>query len=357
MSGQTLERRPLCHVNLARGFRGGERQTELLIRELAAVIPGQRLIARAGQPLCTRLNDVPGLEVVPVSGKVSALRATAGVTLIHAHETAGAQVARLRQAFSGTPYIITRRVDNRPKGDWFTRSMYRHAACVVALSRAIARVLEDILPGIDCRIVPSASSHLTARPAAAEELRRRYPGKVLVGHVGAYDFSHKGQDILITAARSLLELRPQIQLVLVGAGRDEDALIALAAGLDNVLVAGWTDHVGDYLAAFDVFVFPSRHEGLGSILLDAMDFGLPIVASAVDGIPEIVTSGENGLLVPAGDSQGLAAALVRLADDAQLRSAIAARNKLKAREFSAAVMAERYLKIYRELGLPTTTAS
>ena len=76
----------IAHINLARGYRGGERQTELLIRELASQGIRQRLVARQGEPLIVRLADVGGLERCAVGGIVSATRALRGVSLSHAHE-------------------------------------------------------------------------------------------------------------------------------------------------------------------------------------------------------------------------------------------------------------------------------
>src|SRR3970282_1325117 len=105
----------LCHINFARGFRGGERQTELLIRALAAVLPSQRLLFRAGAPLGARLTDIRGLQAIPINGRGAAVRASRGAALIHAHETGGAQAAWINSWFSSTPYLITRRVDYMPK--------------------------------------------------------------------------------------------------------------------------------------------------------------------------------------------------------------------------------------------------
>ena len=77
-----------------------------------------------------------------------------------------------------------------------------------------------------------------------------------------------------------------------------------AAGLSNLTFTGFVDNVGDYLAAFDVFILPSNREGIGSILLDAMEQGLPVVASRVGGVPDIVHDRKNGLLIdPASPAQ------------------------------------------------------
>jgi glycosyltransferase involved in cell wall biosynthesis len=147
-----------------------------------------------------------------------------------------------------------------------------------------------------------------------------------------------------------------VTFVLVGAGPDDGALRAEAAGLANVHFAGQVADVGNYLAAFDVFLYPSRHEGLGSALLDAMAFGLPVVATRVGGIPEIVRSVVNGFLVEPDDIAALAAALLTLEADPDLRARIAAANRAHARGYSAAAMTERYINLYRAI-LPAATRS
>src|SRR5690606_27458878 len=108
-------------------------------------------------------------------------------------------------------------------------------------------------------------------------------------------------------------------------------------------------NVEDYLAAFDIFVYPSVREGLGSTLLDAMAFGLPIVASRAGGIPEIVEDGVNGLLIPPGDPDALVQALVRLLDDPALCASMRSANRASAARYSSDRMTDSYEAIYRSL--------
>lgn len=339
----------VCHINFARGFRGGERQTELLVRELAARGLEQRLIHRAGAPLGVRLAGVAGLSVAAATSRIGASAAIGRTALIHAHETGGAQSAWLHSWLSPTPYVITRRVDNLPTNFTLTRRMYVGAARVVALSSAIAAVMSEYDARLRISRVPSAHSNLPHDPDRARRHRGRFAGKFVVGHIAAFDFAHKGQTYLMEAARRIERLHPQVHFLLLGAGRDEAALRELAAQRSNVTIEGWTEHVGDYLAAFDVFAFPSIREGLGSILLDAMQFGLPIVAARAGGIPDLVEHGRNGLLVPAQDAEALADAISQLFSDQGLRNAMSRTNKLAAHEYGPAIMAERYLKIYAEI--------
>ena len=131
-------------------------------------------------------------------------------------------------------------------------------------------------------------------------------------------------------------------------------LRAAAAGLTNLYFVGYVDNVADYLAALDVFVFPSRHEGLGSTLLDAMAFGLPIVATRVGGIPEIVKDQVNGFLVQVGDTDAMVGHLQTLLRDGSLRRTISAANLQAAELYTALQMALRYEKIYEGIIARTT---
>jgi glycosyltransferase involved in cell wall biosynthesis len=113
--------------------------------------------------------------------------------------------------------------------------------------------------------------------------------------------------------------------------------------------AGFVENVADYLATFDVFIYPSLREGLGSSLLDAMHFGLPIVASEVGGIPEIVEHKVNGLLIAPGSARELIAAIQRVVTDPGLRESMRRENRNKAARFGVARMATSYESIYRSI--------
>jgi glycosyltransferase involved in cell wall biosynthesis len=341
---------PLTHLNLARGFRGGERQTELLIRGLAALGWPQQLVARRGEPLAARCRDVPRLRIAEAGGGVvGAFVALRGAGLVHCHEGRGVQAAWFNGVTRGTPYLITRRVQRPPRGTVLNRRVYASAVAIVAISEAIRGALARQATRAPVTVIPSACSGLPVKLGDMERLRASFGGDFVVGHVGALDDSTKGQLQVIALARRFASTHPQVRFVLVGAGPDEARLREAATGLDNVLFTGEVANVGDYLAAFDVFLYPSRHEGLGSILLDALEAGLPVVATAVGGIPEIIRDGENGMLVKPDEPAALEAAVVALHADGALRARLATANRLRAREFSAATMTGRYERLYREL--------
>ena len=220
----------------------------------------------------------------------------------------------------------------------------------MVLSDAIGGVLSEHLPGLTTTRIPSAAADLSIDTHAVAALRAEWGGAFVVGQVGALDDSQKGQYDTLAAANTLLAQDPALRFILVGQGKDEPGLRSAAAEQPAIRFTGRVDNVGDHLAAFDVFVFPSRHEGLGSTLLDAMQAGVPIVASDVDGIPELVTHEDNGLLVPVGDPMALAAAVARLRDDPTLAGRLATNARATVARYTVAAMAERYAGLYAELG-------
>lgn len=348
-STETPARRTLCHVNLARGFRGGERQTELLVRALAGSGWAQRVVARAGEPLAARLRGLSRVEVRECSGTLGAVRAIGRPDLIHVHEGRSLRSAWLNSLLTGVPYLMTRRVQTGPRRHPFNRMLYRRSAGIVALSRAIRASIQQLDPSLSCVIIPSASSRLPSDGTVERALLDSWGGDFVVGHVAALVASAKGQMQIVEVARALSGSRPDMRFVLVGGGPDEALLRDATRDLPNVILTGQVEDVGNYLAAFDVFLLPSRHEGLGSILLDALEFGLPIVATRVGGIPEIVEDGGNGILIEYGDLEGMKTALLRLAADPQLRLRISRANLEKAKAFSPERMAQSYLTLYEQM--------
>ncbi len=338
----------VIHVNVARGYRGGERQTELLIRALASADVRQVLVARRGGALAQRIGDT-AVEARLVTGSAwSVARATIGADVVHVHEGRSVYGAYLRALLSGTPYVVTRRVNNPIRRHFLARRAYCRAAFVAAVAPQVADVVRAYDRRISVAVIHSSSSALPVDAERAAAIRSAYPGKFVVGHVGALDNAQKGQEYIIAAARRLERSHPEVQFVLVGGGDDEALLKRLGEGLSNLVFTGFVDNVGDYLAAFDAFVLPSNREGIGSILFDAMDRGLPVVASRVGGVPDIVHEGENGFLIDAGDVEGLVAGVLRLVASRELRERLGGCGREVAKRFTAAEMAQRYLELYRK---------
>lgn len=163
----------------------------------------------------------------------------------------------------------------------------------------------------------------------------------------------KGVDVLIEAFAQLEAMGITVRAVIVGGGQllERHRALVRARGLDHVVtLTGYVDDPRPHLDAGDVFVLPSRSEQSGSLaVLEAMQLGIPVVASACDGLPEDIDDGTSGLLVPPGDPVALAAALARLIKDGPLRERLAtgARSAFEER-FSAGAFAADLALAYAE---------
>ena len=337
----------IAHVNVSKGFRGGERQTELLIKELSRFDIPQILIARKGGLLAPRL-DIPNLTIRLTTGNpFSVALACKGANIVHVHEGRSVYGAYLYSSFSGVPYGVTRRVNNPIGKHFFSYKAYRNAAFVAVITPQVGDVVRAHDPRIDPEVVHSSSSNLPINKESAEKIREIYPGKFLVGHVGALDNAQKGQEYIIEAAQELQDSYQDIHFLLIGGGKDEAMLKKMAADVTNLTFIGFVENVGDYLAALDLFILPSTKEGMGSILLDAMNQCLPIVASNVGGVPEIVHDSENGILIEPAQPKQLQDAILHLYHSPELRSEMGRRGQLLSKRFSAKVMQEKYMRLYK----------
>ena len=201
---------------------------------------------------------------------------------------------------------------------------------------------------------------LLSREQAREELTAKIAGTArTLGDVEAsfWFFSiaelhpNKGLDILIRSFASIVGKHKDAVLVIVGDGEQWSGLNTLARSLNlenRVFFAGFVENAREYLDAADVFVLPSRKEGLPTVILEAGLARVPVVASRVGAIPEIIEDGVSGLLISPDDVEGLTTALLRIKEDTALRErvrlALHARN---VRDFSEETMVKQTAFVYR----------
>ena len=337
----------ITHINFAKGFRGGERQTQLLLEQLSDQGLKQTLLTRVHSELAQRCKHIYNLTIREVPKPyIFHLNLSKPTDLIHAHETKGLQFAYAASIFNKTSFIVTRRVDNRLKTNFLNTKMYKAAFRSVALSNAIKNEIMRISPQAKTTIIPSAYSDTKVNKIESNKIKSRFHGKFLIGNVGALVDSHKGQSFLIEAAKELEKSHPNVHFILLGRGEDEAKFKAQAKGLNNITFEGFVDNVNDYINCFDLFVFPSRHEGLGSILFDVMQLNVPIIATKVGGIPDIIQDGINGILIPPLSKNSILDKIKHLQQHPELSESLVVQARDIVTQFSPENMAKRYIKLY-----------
>ena len=181
-------------------------------------------------------------------------------------------------------------------------------------------------------------------------------GAFIIGHLGRLE-TIKNQTLLARAFCRILDLRPDlresIRLVIVGEGRlqsEIESILSEADARDLAWLPGFRDDAPELYRAFDVFVLPSKREGISNTLLEAMASGLAVVATNVGGNAEVVNHGETGTLVPADDPDALAAALITYLEKPNLTRSQGEAGRARAeKEFSLAAMVQSYESLYRSL--------
>jgi glycosyltransferase involved in cell wall biosynthesis len=272
------------------------------------------------------------------------VRAARGADLVHTHLWAGDAWGRLAAARAGVP-VLTTEHNTRPDAGWrgwvATRMspLSTRVACVSAAARAAA-----VAQGGDPSrlvVVPNGIDLSRFRPLPPADPAR--PRVVFLGRLEP----QKGPDLLLEALDRLGDL-PGLAADLYGEGRLRAALERRARTLPvPVRLPGWTADVQAALAPAAVVVVPSRWEGFGLSAVEALASGRPVVASAVDALPEVV--GSTGVLVRPEDPAALAAALRRLLSDPARLRALAAAGPARAARFGLDATVATYATHYREL--------
>lgn len=318
--------------------------------EVAVACPEGQLAAalrRAG----VKVLEYPGADT---SFSMTALWALVGLVrswrphIVHTH---GSLAGRLAGRLGGARVVYTKHglaaaeeqaVQVRSAGGLARWAAVRLAADrIVAVSGAVRDAL--VAHGADPRKVRVISGGVEMEAYA--DVGPLVPG--VIGSLGRLSYE-KGFDLLLVAMQ---ELDDKVHLLLGGDGPQRERLAAEAFGLgERVELTGFVPDVADFMGRIGLFVLPSRSEGLGLVLVEAMASGRPVVATRVGGIPEVVLAGETGLLVPPEDPVALVLAIRRVLEDPELAARMGRAGRSRAEKlFSARRMAEQTRELYLEM--------
>lgn len=339
----------IAHINLAKSLRGGENQTLAIIEGLNHFDIEQTLICRKNSLLeqhALKLNISVISIRKPFLLNVAKLKP---FDLVHVHEGRSIYLALAANFLFQKPYLVTRRIPNIPHNKLLTRIAYKKACYIVSISTAVDHVMRDFCFN-RYEVIPDIARLLDADINTITTLKQRFSEKFIIGHVGALNDHHKNQSLILKAANQLHNHK-NIVFILLGVGKDEVKLKKLATELNltNVIFEGFKTNIADYFALFDIFVYPSKEEGLGSAILEAFHFKKPVIAANVGGIPDILGDNEYGLLVNPFDDNELAEAIVKLYQDESLRNHYADAGFKRKEAFSSDKICSDYQQLYQQI--------
>jgi glycosyltransferase involved in cell wall biosynthesis len=371
----------IAHLIETDGFYGAERvvltlleqarQDDLFAPILGCLVAGTRtsseLAARARATGVTAFDwPLRKAWVPPDLGRILVQLARQRIGIVHCHGYKASIAGYLYARLARIPIVATCHLwTHEPNAPWTYRALtalelrlYPKFTAVAAVSSPIhAILLERGVPAERARVIPNGIVPGRRSPDAGtpDRLRRELeiePGAPVVISVGRLA-EQKGHRCLLRAAGRLRQSHPTLRVLIVGDGplrdelRDEIARHGLAS---CVHLLGFRADIPDLLAAADVFALPSNDEGLPIALLEAVAAGLPVVATPVGAVPQLVHPESTGLLVPPRDDEALARAIHRLLRDRVLRDTVS-RNALALLRsaYTADAMYARYRELYTEI--------
>jgi glycosyltransferase involved in cell wall biosynthesis len=352
-------------ADLERVWRGGQEQALLLMTGLKRRGHGAELVAVRESAIASRAQAA-GIRVHAIGDRARRIGAARRLRqllqekrfdLIYANEAHALTAAWLARSHRHAPLVAARRVAFPLSRGSLALARYRAAARILAISQAVRSEL--LAAGLDAtriEVVPDGVEIPgPMSPETREKARKRWGlrgGETVIVCVGALT-AEKGHALLIEAFAKLRREIANCRLLLAGEGplRAQLERQAREAGLASAMIfAGFIPDVDSVYAAGDLFVFPSLQEGAGSSLLRAMAFGLPVLALARGGVAEIVTDGENGILVAEATADALAWAAKGMLGDRELRERLStAARETVASKYSADRMVDDTAHIFEEL--------
>jgi glycosyltransferase involved in cell wall biosynthesis len=302
----------------------------------------------AGEGVPVRVIDWLGSGDLNAIRKVSRwLREHEQFAIVHSSATGrrGTLARGLVRASTGARILLhLRGRANERLGPQPRKSSMRFADAVVAISHAVA----------EC--VPAGRARVIYHGVAVNEFHTAALAATRTGHVvgvAARLVDIKGIEFLIRGFARLRDEFPTARLEIAGVGPELQRFqreVATAQAEDRIKFLGWQADMAQILAGWDVFVMPSLDEGLGQAVLEAMASGLPVIASAVGGLREVVKQGETGWLIPPADPEALANAMRSVLRDSDMRARMGAAGYERARAcFEVSRMVGEFGELYEEL--------
>lgn len=333
----------IAHVTLAKKLGGGEMQQRLLMQALAEYPIEQSLICPSHMQDFFRDKPIANLNNIESTEGLFTRHCKINADIYHAHCGRSIYWCLIEKLLTKKPYIATRRVPEPVKARWSSRLAYGQAHKIVAITQAVANQLPNYIPKDNITICHSAlAQNFQAKPPS-RTINTHSPQILQIGNL----LTHKGYQTTFECAQKLAKTHPNITITILGERRDPN----ISAQIDqhaNINYVGVVDDPTPYYQQADLFIFPSWDEGMGSSLLEAMNHALPLIASQVGGIPEVIKHNQTGLLIPPQSSDALYDNILWMLDNPDQAQQLGLNGHNRLYQFLPQAMADTYFNIYQE---------
>jgi len=358
----------LFQIDTGKEWSGEQQQSFFLAKELKRHGYFFQFVVRPGSSLHQQAMDA-GLPVLPlkISSKADALsilRLSLAMKrkkcrLVNCQDAHSAAVGSAAASLAKVPIRVISGLVDIPlkKNMLFWKKYTKNVDAIIAISDEVKNELVE--GGIDAQLIRVIPDGIDFAPYAdktsKDYLRHELsfaPDDFLVGIVAQLS-NDKDHKYLIRISKYVREHTPKIKIIIVGEGPirlELNKQVREIQGEDMVFFLGFLKDLPQILNSLDVFVLCSEHEGLGSIIMDAMACRLPVVATRVGGIPEAVDHQKTGLLVPPQRPKSLAKAILKMYEDKELAQRLGQKGFEDVHQkFSAESMASKAIDLYEEL--------
>lgn len=331
----------ILFINMAKGFGGGEFYTEQLITNLQGY-ECYFLGKRSGKLGKHLRQTAPQVQVLCFWQALKLVFRHKNL-IIHALDGRGAHLGALLKKLSKRPLVITRQVGFSLKRQSSQKS-YAIADKLVGVSRQISTQLAVF--NTNTSTVYGCLKPLQENREFEQQWFSGQSSALKIAQIGNFQ-AVKNFPLTIALAKQ----NPSVQFYLVGSGELENALRTEAKGLDNVTFIPFTPYVGSVFKHIDLLIMPSHSEGMGMAILEAYQYGVPVLAHSTGGIPEIVEQGKTGYLVSPNQSEQYQSIIDQLMTHPELLTELHKhiQTYLQTHDFSVDRMVEEYDAIYRQL--------
>lgn len=358
----------VLHVSTPLSWRGGEQQLAYLLEEMPSDEVKQMVIcpdASAMEDYCKKKSvQYFTFRKRPLSGlflakQIAQVCRSQNIDLVHLHDSHAHTAAVLSCSFfrNKAALVLSRKVDFPIAGNLFSAYKYNHPSIkkIICVSKKIKEIIAPQIRNASLLSVVYDGIALDRFVFKNENiLRKQYnvpADELIVANVAAIA-PHKDYYTFVDTAEILLKKNFKAKFFIVGDGPEKKLIEKYIVDKNlqgNIILTGFRNDIPQILPEVDVFLFTSKTEGLGSSILDAFACGVPVVATAAGGIPEIVIHGKTGLLSAVKNPDQLAENVVKVAADPNVRKIIVENAAQFVKIFSKENTAKKTYEIYKEI--------